>query len=71
MKAEIIELITRVVQVLRINFSWMTWNLFLAFIPLVLSIWLFRTRLRRSWLWWLGFLVFYAFYLMHLICSQM
>jgi uncharacterized membrane protein len=61
MKAEMIELITRVVQVLRINFSWMTWNLFLAFIPLVLSIWLFRARLRRSWFWWLGFLVFYAF----------
>ncbi len=55
------ELIARVVQVLRINMSWMTWNLFLAFIPLALSVWLFRFRRGSSWLWWLGFLVFYAF----------
>ncbi|MEA5504036.1 DUF1361 domain-containing protein [Halotia wernerae UHCC 0503] len=55
------ELIARVLQVLRINMSWMTWNLFLAFIPLALSVWLFRGRRGRSWVWWLGFLVFYAF----------
>ncbi|MBD6616868.1 DUF1361 domain-containing protein [Komarekiella sp. 'clone 1'] len=55
------ELLARVLQVLRINMSWMTWNLFLAFIPLALSVWLFRIRRNRSWLWWLGFLVFYAF----------
>jgi uncharacterized membrane protein len=55
------ELIARVLQVLHINMRWMTWNLFLAFIPLALSVWLFRTKLGRSWLWWLGFLVFYAF----------
>ena len=61
MKAELIELITRVFQVLRINLHWMTWNLFLAFIPLVLSVWLFRTQARRSWFWWLGCLSFYAF----------
>lgn len=61
MKAELIELIARVIEVLRINMRWMTWNLFLAFIPLLLSVWLFRFKLRRSWLWWLGFLVFYAF----------
>ncbi|MFK0729879.1 MAG: DUF1361 domain-containing protein [Gloeotrichia echinulata IR180] len=61
MKEELIELIATVLQVLRINMSWMTWNLFLAFIPLVLSVWLFRTKLGRSWVWWLGFLVFYAF----------
>lgn len=61
MKAELIELIATVIQVLRINMNWMTWNLFLAFIPLALSVWLFRTRLGRSWVWWLGFLGFYAF----------
>lgn len=62
MKAELIELIDRVIQVLQINMRWMTWNLFLAFIPLVLSIWLFRRiKLSRSWIWWLGFTVFYAF----------
>src|SRR5579883_529247 len=61
MKAEPIQLITRVLQVLRINLGWMSWNLFLAFIPLALSIWLFRTGRKRSLLWWVGFLVFYAF----------
>jgi uncharacterized membrane protein len=61
MKAELIGAITKVVRVLQINISWMSWNLFLAFIPLLLSIWLFRTRKTSSWLWWLGFLVFYAF----------
>jgi uncharacterized membrane protein len=61
MKAELIELIAKVVHVLQINMGWMTWNLFLAFIPLALSVWLFRNRRGRSWVWWLGFVVFYAF----------
>ncbi|MTJ48755.1 DUF1361 domain-containing protein [Dolichospermum sp. UHCC 0259] len=61
MKAEVIELITTVFQVLQINMRWMTWNLFLAFIPLALSVWLFRRQGGRSWVWWLGFLSFYAF----------
>lgn len=55
------QLIGKILQVLSINMRWMTWNLFLAFIPLVLSIWLFRHKRGRSWVWWLGFLVFYAF----------
>ncbi|MBD2201460.1 DUF1361 domain-containing protein [Calothrix sp. FACHB-1219] len=61
MKAELIELINRLFQVLHINMRWMTWNLFLAFIPLALSVWLFRKNRRRSWVWWLGLIVFYAF----------
>ncbi|HLO87642.1 MAG TPA: DUF1361 domain-containing protein [Nostocaceae cyanobacterium] len=61
MKAELIELIDKVIQVLQINIRWMTWNLFLAFIPLVLSVWLFRMKRGRSWVWWLGFIAFYAF----------
>ncbi|MBV6626406.1 MAG: DUF1361 domain-containing protein [Rivularia sp. (in: Bacteria)] len=62
MKAELIDLITRVIQVLQINIRWMTWNLFLAFIPLFLSVWLFRRiKKSRSWVWWLGFAVFFAF----------
>lgn len=61
MKAQLIELIVKVVHVLQINMNWMTWNLFLAFIPLGLSVWLFRNRRGRSWVWWLGFVVFYAF----------
>jgi uncharacterized membrane protein len=42
--------------------GWIVWNLFLAFIPLALSFWLFhRSSKRRSLLWWLGFIVFIAF----------
>ncbi|MCC0179331.1 DUF1361 domain-containing protein [Waterburya agarophytonicola K14] len=42
--------------------GWIVWNLFLAFIPLALSFWLFiRSSKRRSPLWWLGLLVFIAF----------
>jgi uncharacterized membrane protein len=61
MKAEAFELITTVFQILQVNLRWMTWNLFLAFIPLALSVWLFRRQGGRSWIWWLGFLSFYAF----------
>ncbi len=62
---------------LKDNFSWMGWNLFLAIIPLALSVLLFRrvplgtsgltfppTSLQsrsRSGLWWLGVTVFVAF----------
>jgi uncharacterized membrane protein len=43
--------------------GWILWNLFLAFIPLVLSFWLFRRKQikTRSLLWWLIFVVFVAF----------
>lgn len=47
--------------------SWIAWNLFLAAIPLSLSVWLFRRSRQdgathaRSLLWWLGFLVYMAF----------
>lgn len=42
--------------------GWIVWNLFLAFIPLVLSFWLFRRKTNlRSWVWWLVFLIFVAF----------
>ena len=61
MTAELITLIANVWDVLRSNSRWMTWNLFLAFVPLALSLWLFRGKLRRSSLWWFGFLVFLAF----------
>lgn len=56
MKAELIELIDKLLRVLSINSSWMIWNLFLAFIPLVLSLRLFRPDMRRAWVWGLGFL---------------
>ena len=45
-----------------IHSGWIAWNLFLAFIPLALSFWLFRRKSQsRSLLWWVGFLVFIAF----------
>jgi uncharacterized membrane protein len=63
--------------ILSANSRWMTWNLFLAIVPFVLSVILFRhtkfhqwipglfptaLNLRhRSWLWWLGVAAFIAF----------
>jgi uncharacterized membrane protein len=42
--------------------GWIAWNLFLAFIPLGLSFWLFRRKSQsRSVFWWVAFLVFIAF----------
>lgn len=42
--------------------GWIAWNLFLAFIPLALSFWLFRRNSHsRSVVWWVAFLVFVAF----------
>lgn len=42
--------------------GWILWNLFLAFIPLVLSFWLFRSKAgHHSLLWWVGLIVFVAF----------
>lgn len=42
--------------------GWILWNLFLAYIPFVLSFWLFRRRvMTRSLLWWIVYIVFIAF----------
>ena len=42
--------------------GWIVWNLFLAFIPLILSFWLFLRRSnRRSLMWWIAFITFIAF----------
>lgn len=61
MKSELTTLIATVWRVLLSNSRWMSWNLFLAFVPLALSVWLFRKKRANSWLWWCGFLVFFAF----------
>ena len=61
MKFELVRWTSNILRVLSRNLDWMTWNLFLAFIPLLLSIWLFRSRQKRSPIWWTGFLVFLAF----------
>ncbi len=37
------------------------WNLFLALVPLALSVWIFRRTERRGWLWWPLFFVFVIF----------
>ncbi|MFB8787480.1 MAG: DUF1361 domain-containing protein [Potamolinea sp.] len=56
------ERLIHALSALRQHSGWIIWNLFLAFIPLALSIWLFRSSSRsRSILWWVGFLVFIAF----------
>ncbi len=42
--------------------GWIVWNLFLAFIPLILSLWLFQRRSKkRGLLWWLGLIVYITF----------
>lgn len=43
------------------NSDWMVWNLFLALLPLGLSVWLFRQAKTRSVLWWAVALAFVAF----------
>ena len=43
------------------NMPWMTWNLFLALIPLALAFTLFRPGVPRTALWWMGVLAFVAF----------
>ncbi len=47
-------------QALRSNFH-LGWNLFLALVPLVLALWLFRKREKRGLLWWPGLFAFVAF----------
>ena len=37
------------------------WNLFLAFIPLILSYYLFRPLANRNFVWWIILIVFVAF----------
>ena len=57
--------IATVWNILQSNSRWMTWNLFLAFVPLALSVWLFRRKESGASLltvgWWVGFLIFIAF----------
>lgn len=61
MMNKLLDRINIIWQALRVNLRWMTWNLFLAFVPLALSVWLFRRARSRSVVWWVGLLVFIAF----------
>ncbi len=57
--------IANIWNILQSNSRWMSWNLFLAFVPLALSVWLFRRKESGGALltvgWWVGFLIFIAF----------
>lgn len=68
MKAEVITVTADIWQVLQNNIRWMSWNLFLAFVPLDLSISLFcrgrvnldkvaQTTINR-WVWWVRLCIF-------------
>lgn len=46
---------------LRHNLHWMGWNLFLAVVPLALSVWLFRPHRPRTFFWWLVACIWLAF----------
>ena len=61
MTAQLIQQLAIIWHFLLHNSRLFLWNSFLAFIPLALSFWLFRSTSRRSWLWWLIFLTFFAF----------
>ena len=61
MEPQLIDWMAAVWQVLKWSHGIIIWNLFLAFIPLVLSVWLFRYSRTRSLVWWMGFLAFIAF----------
>ena len=59
--AQLLDWIAHALEVFGYSQDFMTWNLFLAFIPLILSIWLFRLEQSRSLLWWAIFGIFIAF----------
>ncbi|MGK7901267.1 MAG: DUF1361 domain-containing protein, partial [Hormoscilla sp.] len=61
MKVQLFNPIALAWDIILKNSPWMGWNLFLAFIPLCLSFWLFRSTRSRSLLWWAVCLVFVAF----------
>jgi uncharacterized membrane protein len=48
-------------QLFNLSTSRILWNSFLAFIPFILSLWLFRLALSRSLIWWLMLSVFVCF----------
>ncbi|MBW4663076.1 MAG: DUF1361 domain-containing protein [Chroococcus sp. CMT-3BRIN-NPC107] len=61
MSERVVTLLKILRWILKRNGERIVWNLFLAFIPLGLSFWLFRRGRSRSFTWWLVFVVFLAF----------
>ncbi|MEY3868110.1 MAG: DUF1361 domain-containing protein [Microcoleaceae cyanobacterium] len=57
MKTEILPWITLAWEAISEHHYWMSWNLFLGLFPLAISIWLFRPRYPRWFLWILGILL--------------
>ncbi|MFM6193649.1 MAG: DUF1361 domain-containing protein [Planktothrix sp.] len=56
------EMLADALEVFDRHSGWIIWNLFLAFIPLALSFWLFRRRhISRTWFWWIIYIIFIAF----------
>jgi uncharacterized membrane protein len=51
MKADLSNWLVFTLQTLGQNYGWMSWNLFLALLPLAISMWLFR-RPNSRWLRW-------------------
>jgi uncharacterized membrane protein len=57
-----IAMLVDTLEALSIYSSWIPWNLFLAFIPLILSYWLFLVQNNKPFLlWWLTLIIFIAF----------
>ena len=61
MSAQLFNWIDIALEVLNQSNRRVIWNLFLAFVPLIISFWLFRQSAHRSVIWWAIFLVFVAF----------
>jgi uncharacterized membrane protein len=61
MRSFLLEWLQTAWRVFALSSDLILWNSFLALIPLLLSVWLFRRARSRSWLWWLGAMVFLAF----------
>jgi uncharacterized membrane protein len=61
MTVELIAWIADAWGALHKNIDWMAWNLFLALLPLALSVWLFGRPRSRKALWWIGLFLFATF----------
>lgn len=61
MKELIINQFQEAMTALQYSHEMMLWNLFLALIPLPLSIILWYRKTKPSWLWWIGVMILIAF----------
>lgn len=61
MRAELMPWIRNAWSALENNIGWMSWNLFLALVPLALSVWLFNRPRSHKRVWWIGLLLISTF----------